>query len=111
MPLIGRTLAYQEAEISLMGVLYRDEAWEKPRPGVLLIHGGAGLDDHVRDQAQSWATLGYVVRALSSGPARPWALTRQRAADQCWLKRWLWGAEQAGGRLVDRGTPTRRWGE
>lgn len=63
MPLIGRTLAYQDAEISLTGMLYRDEAWEKPRPGILLIHGGAGLDDHARDQAQRWATLGYVVLA------------------------------------------------
>lgn len=34
-----------------------------PRPGLLLIHGGAGLDDHARGQALRYSELGYVVLA------------------------------------------------
>jgi dienelactone hydrolase len=40
-----------------------DEAIPGPRPGLLLVHGGAGLDDHARDQAMRYAALGYVVLA------------------------------------------------
>ena len=32
-------------------------------PGILLIHGGAGLDEHARDQARRYAELGYTVLA------------------------------------------------
>jgi dienelactone hydrolase len=60
---VGRTLAYRDEETPLTGVLYGSEAEQKTRPGILLIHGGAGLDDHAREQAQRWAALGYVVLA------------------------------------------------
>ncbi|WP_127354690.1 dienelactone hydrolase family protein [Actinacidiphila soli] len=63
MPSIGHPLAYHDAGTPLTGVLYRGEAEQQTRPGILLIHGGAGLDDHARDQAQRWAALGYVVLA------------------------------------------------
>ena len=32
-------------------------------PGLLLVHGGAGLDDHAKGQAQRYAAQGYVVLA------------------------------------------------
>jgi dienelactone hydrolase len=63
MPSTGHALAYHDAETALTGMLYRDNAQRGKRPGVLLFHGGAGLDDHARDQAQRWAALGYVVLA------------------------------------------------
>jgi len=44
-------------------VLYRDDAPAGPRPGILLVHGGAGLDEHAREQARRYAALGYVVHA------------------------------------------------
>lgn len=31
--------------------------------GILLVHGGAGLDEHARDQARRYAGLGYIVFA------------------------------------------------
>ena len=34
-----------------------------PRPALLLVHGGAGLDQHARDQGRRYAELGYVVLA------------------------------------------------
>jgi dienelactone hydrolase len=33
------------------------------RPGIMLVHGGAGLDDHARQQARRYAEPGYVVLA------------------------------------------------
>jgi dienelactone hydrolase len=63
MTILGRPLAYRDGDTSLTGMLYRDEAMPGVRPGILLVHGGAGLDDHARDQAARYAGLGYVVLA------------------------------------------------
>lgn len=54
---------YRDLDTPLTGVLCRDEALPGPRPGVLLVHGGAGLDKHARGQARRYAALGYVVLA------------------------------------------------
>jgi dienelactone hydrolase len=54
---------YRDLDTPLTGVLCRDEAQPDVRPGVLLVHGGAGLDDHARAQARRYAALGYVVLA------------------------------------------------
>lgn len=63
MPLAGQDLVYRDGDVRLTGALYRGETRQKPRAAILLIHGGAGLDDHAREQAQRWSTLGYVVLA------------------------------------------------
>jgi dienelactone hydrolase len=60
---ISETISYRDLDTSLTGILFRDEAQTGPRPGLLLIHGGAGLDDHAREQARRYAALGYVVLA------------------------------------------------
>jgi dienelactone hydrolase len=44
-------------------MLCRDEALAGRRPGILLVHGGAGLDEHAREQARRYAALGYIVHA------------------------------------------------
>jgi dienelactone hydrolase len=59
----ARPLHYRDRDTALTGVLYRDEARAGSRPGILLVHGGAGLDEHARDQARRYAELGYVVLA------------------------------------------------
>jgi dienelactone hydrolase len=56
-------LPYRDLETPLTGVLCRDETLAGGRPGLLLIHGGAGLDEHARQQARRYAALGYVVLA------------------------------------------------
>jgi dienelactone hydrolase len=61
-PLTTRTVAYADQDTALTGELYWDTG-AAPRPGILLIHGGAGLDDHARGQASRYAGLGYVVFA------------------------------------------------
>jgi dienelactone hydrolase len=62
LPLTTRTMAYAGRGTPLTGELHWDTGGG-PRPGVLLIHGGAGLDDHARGQASRYAALGYVVFA------------------------------------------------
>jgi dienelactone hydrolase len=58
-----RDLPYRDLDARLVGVLCRDEAALGSRPGILLVHGGAGLDEHAREQARRYAALGYVVLA------------------------------------------------
>lgn len=41
--------------VELVGELYGEAS--SPQPGVLLIHGGAGLDEHAREQAQRFASV------------------------------------------------------
>lgn len=58
-----RAVGYDDLGVHLTGILHWDESQETPRPGILLIHGGAGLDEHARDQARRYAGLGYTVLA------------------------------------------------
>jgi dienelactone hydrolase len=57
------TRPYRDQDTPLTGVLCRDETVPGIRPGILLVHGGAGLDEHAREQARRYAALGYVVFA------------------------------------------------
>jgi hypothetical protein len=42
--ILTRTLSYSDLDTPLTGVLHWNEG--QPGPGILLIHGGAGLDEH-----------------------------------------------------------------
>jgi dienelactone hydrolase len=59
----ARDLPYSDSDIPLTGVLCRDETQPGSRPGILLLHGGGGLDEHAREQARRYAALGYTVLA------------------------------------------------
>ncbi|HEV3359010.1 MAG TPA: dienelactone hydrolase family protein [Pseudonocardiaceae bacterium] len=62
MAIVNRALPYSDLDVSLTGALYWDD--QRPSaPGLLLIHGGAGLDQHARDQARRYAELGFTVLA------------------------------------------------
>ena len=63
MTITTRTVRYDDQDTALTGFLAWDEAAGQQLPGLLLVHGGAGLDDHARGQAQRYAALGYVVLA------------------------------------------------
>jgi len=63
MTIASRPVQYHDQGKRLTGFLAWDETVERERPGVLLIHGGAGLDDHAKEQAQRYAAVGYAVLA------------------------------------------------
>ena len=58
-----RTVAYNDQDTALTGLLAWDDAARHPLPGLLLVHGGAGLDDHAKGQARRYAAHGYAVLA------------------------------------------------
>jgi dienelactone hydrolase len=58
-----RDVSYRDLDTPLTGLFCWNDAQERQRPGILLIHGGAGLDAHARDQACRYAALGYTVLA------------------------------------------------
>ena len=57
--------SYADGDTELAGEFFVDtsEPMSGRRPGVMVVHGGAGLDDHARQQARRYAELGYVVLA------------------------------------------------
>jgi len=69
---VERELTYTDLDTQLRGYLHLPEDRDEsvPLPGILLIHGGAGLDEHAREQAGRYADLGYAVLACDMfGPA------------------------------------------
>jgi dienelactone hydrolase len=54
---------YRDGDVSLTGYFAWDEAREGKRPGILVVHGGAGLDDHARRRAQGLAADGFLAFA------------------------------------------------
>lgn len=62
-PVLTREISYRDRDVALRGILHWTDGPHLPAPGILLVHGGAGLDRHARDQAHRYATLGYTVFA------------------------------------------------
>jgi dienelactone hydrolase len=58
-----RPVAYTDGDTPLTGFFVWDAARDDRRPGVLVVHGGAGLDEHAKGRARRMATLGFVTLA------------------------------------------------
>jgi dienelactone hydrolase len=56
-------VVYQDGDARLNGFLAIDADRAGKRPGVLVVHGGAGIDDHARGRARRFAEAGFVVFA------------------------------------------------
>jgi dienelactone hydrolase len=56
-------IAYRDGDARLHGFLAIDADRAGQRPGILVVHGGAGVDDHARGRARRFAEAGYVVLA------------------------------------------------
>jgi dienelactone hydrolase len=62
MTLKEAAIDYRDGDAELSGLLVWDGN-EHARPGVLVVHGGAGLDDHAKGRARQLAELGLLVFA------------------------------------------------
>jgi dienelactone hydrolase len=56
-------IGYSDGSVKLTGYFACDAARLGARPGVLVVHGGAGLDEHAKGRARRLAALGYVTLA------------------------------------------------
>src|SRR5712672_4089277 len=58
-----QTVTYRDGDTELTGHFARDAERAYKRPGILVVHGGAGLDSHAKERAKRLAELGFVVFA------------------------------------------------
>ena len=63
MPINTQSIAYRDGQTELTGLLASNDSRCEKRPGILVVHGGAGLDDHAKERARRIAELGFVVFA------------------------------------------------
>src|SRR6476646_7082011 len=56
-------ILYRDGEARLNGFLAIDADRAGKRPGVLVVHGGSGVDDHARGRARRFAESGFVAFA------------------------------------------------
>ncbi len=61
--MIAELKPYRDEDVALTGFLASGAANGDKRPGILVVHGGAGLDEHAKAQARRFAGLGYVAFA------------------------------------------------
>ena len=58
-----QAVAYRDGNTELTGELAWDAGCGDKRPGILVVHGGAGLDAHAKGRAKRLAELGYIAFA------------------------------------------------
>src|SRR5262245_60344496 len=63
MNLNPQTIPYVVGERAMTGYLVWDASRSDRRPGILVVHGGAGLDDHAKGRARRFAESGFVAFA------------------------------------------------
>src|SRR5438270_7147835 len=63
MALDSHPVSYLLDGLTFDGTIYAPNPESGATPGLLLVHGGAGLDEHAHEQAQRWASTGYSVLA------------------------------------------------
>lgn len=57
------SIKYRDGDVDLTGVFVSGSGRTGKSPGILVVHGGAGLDEHATRQAVRFAKLGYVALA------------------------------------------------
>ncbi|HET6869661.1 MAG TPA: dienelactone hydrolase family protein [Solirubrobacteraceae bacterium] len=84
---------YRDGNAELSGILIWDGN-EEARPGILVVHGGAGLDDHAKSRARQLAELGLLVfacdmygKAVMGDRERVLTCLRELVADRAKISR------------------------
>ena len=88
MTLITQSVPYRDVDTQLTGVLTWDDSISTKRPGILVVHGGAGLDDHAKSRARQIAGQGFVTFAcdmygngIAGDPQRVMARLKELTSD------------------------------
>jgi dienelactone hydrolase len=63
MSVTTESVTYRDGEAELTGMLAWDVGQSGKRPGILVVHGGAGLDDHAKGRALRLAEAGFLAFA------------------------------------------------
>lgn len=63
MAIVTEAIHYRDGATELTGTLFIEDTRTDRRAGILVVHGGAGLDDHAKGRARGFAELGFVVFA------------------------------------------------
>lgn len=63
MAIVTEAVPYRDRATELTGAFFLEDTRTDRRPGILVVHGGAGLDDHAKGRARRFAGLGFVVFA------------------------------------------------
>lgn len=63
MAVTTQTVDYRDVDTPLSALFFADSAQPQKRPGLLLVHHGAGLDEHTKEHARYYAERGFVVFA------------------------------------------------
>jgi dienelactone hydrolase len=63
MTLNTQMVPYRDGDTDLTGQFTWDTERDEKRPGILVVHGGAGLDSHAKERSRRLAELGFVVFA------------------------------------------------
>jgi dienelactone hydrolase len=63
MTVTTESATYRDGEAELTGMLAWDVGQSGKRPGILVVHGGAGLDDHAKRRALRLAEAGFLAFA------------------------------------------------
>jgi dienelactone hydrolase len=56
-------ISYRDGDAPLTGFLAWNDSRSDRRPGILVVHGGAGLDDHAKNRARRIAEIGFIAFA------------------------------------------------
>ena len=58
-----QVVSYRDRSTLLSGFVAWDASRSDRRPGILVVHGGAGLDDHARGRALRFGESGFITFA------------------------------------------------
>jgi dienelactone hydrolase len=58
-----KAVEYRDGDVNLTGQFAWDATHSAKRPGILVVHAGAGLDNHAKGRAKRFAALGFVAFA------------------------------------------------
>jgi dienelactone hydrolase len=61
--IVMQEVGYRDGDADLTGIFVSDDRRTEKGPGILVVHGGAGLDEHAKGRAKRLSEVNFVVFA------------------------------------------------